>query len=171
MSTEESFDTIIDPETNHPVPVESKVGQQVINNYLECLKNGPDSPNIVSTKVFYRKKTSSSKSGSASSRPSGGSSRPSGGSSRPSGGSSRPSGNSSRPSGGSSRPSGGGSRPSGGGSRASGGGSQLSANSGRTLRAKCSGPCGGTNIYSDDPRVKSSGKYYHQRCFDKINKN
>ena len=53
---EESFDKIIDPETNMNVPVESAVGQQVIKNYLECLKNGPDSPNIVSTKIFYKPK-------------------------------------------------------------------------------------------------------------------
>ena len=57
---EESFDKIIDPETNMNVPVESAVGQQVIKNYLECLKNGPDSPNIVSTKIFYKPKKSKS---------------------------------------------------------------------------------------------------------------
>jgi hypothetical protein len=57
----ESFDKIIDPETNMNVPVESKVGQQVIKNYLECLKNGPDSSNIVSTKMYYRPKKSTKK--------------------------------------------------------------------------------------------------------------
>ena len=65
---EQEFDKIIDPETNMNVPVESKVGQQVIKNYLECLKNGPDSEKIVSTKMYYRpKKSSSSKSGTGSS--------------------------------------------------------------------------------------------------------
>ena len=128
MPVEESFDTIIDPETNHPVPVESKVGQQVVNNYLECLKNGPDSPNIVSTKVFYRKKNPSA-SKSSNTHPSGSSNT-------------HPSGSS----------------------------NSKASESGRTLRAKCSGPCGGTNIYSDDARVKSSGKYYHEKCFKKISK-
>ena len=65
---EQEFDKIIDPETNMNVPVESKVGQQVIKNYLECLKNGPDSDKIVSTKMYYRpKKSSSSKSQTGSS--------------------------------------------------------------------------------------------------------
>ena len=152
MPVEESFDTIIDPETNHPVPVESKVGQQVVNNYLECLKNGPDSPNIVSTKVFYRKKNPSA-SKSSKTRPSGSSNtRPSGSSkTHPSGSSNtRPSGSSN--------------------THPSGSSNSKASESGRTLRAKCSGPCGGTNIYSDDARVKSSGKYYHEKCFKKISK-
>jgi len=51
----ESFGEIIDPETNRTVPVTSNIGQQVIKNYLECLKNGPESTNIVSTKMFYAK--------------------------------------------------------------------------------------------------------------------
>ena len=50
----EGFGTIVDPETNQNVPVQSAVGQQVIKNYLECLKNGPDSKNILSTKMFYK---------------------------------------------------------------------------------------------------------------------
>ena len=50
----ESFGEIIDPETNRSVPVESAVGKQVIKNYLECLKNGPESKNILSTKMFYK---------------------------------------------------------------------------------------------------------------------
>ena len=65
----ESFGNIIDPETNQNVPVQSAVGKQVIKNYLECLKNGPDSKNILSTKMFYKyssnaKKTPTSSKGS-----------------------------------------------------------------------------------------------------------
>jgi len=52
----EGFGTIVDPETNTNVLVQSAVGQQVIKNYLECLKNGPDSQNILSTKMFYKRK-------------------------------------------------------------------------------------------------------------------
>ena len=33
----EGFGTIVDPETNQNVPVQSAVGQQVIKNYLELL--------------------------------------------------------------------------------------------------------------------------------------
>lgn len=51
---DDSFNTIIDPETNMEVSIESRVGEQVIKNYIECLKNGPDSVNIVSTKMFYK---------------------------------------------------------------------------------------------------------------------
>ena len=73
---EQEFDKIIDPETNMNVPVESKVGQQVIKNYLECLKNGPDSDKIVSTKMYYRpKKSSSSKTESSSKEQTGSSSK------------------------------------------------------------------------------------------------
>ena len=50
---EECFTHIIDPETNKNVLLESAVGQQVIKNYIECLRNGPDSENILSTKMFY----------------------------------------------------------------------------------------------------------------------
>jgi len=50
---EECFTHIIDPETNKNVLLESAVGQQVIKNYIECLRNGPDSENIISTKMFY----------------------------------------------------------------------------------------------------------------------
>lgn len=55
----ENFGTIVDPETNQNVPVQSAVGQQVIKNYLECLKHGPDSKNILSTKMFYKNKSTS----------------------------------------------------------------------------------------------------------------
>lgn len=51
---QENFEYIIDPETNREVPVDSAVGNQVVKNYLECLKNGPDSENIISTKMFYQ---------------------------------------------------------------------------------------------------------------------
>ena len=50
---EECFTHIIDPETNKNVLLESAVGQQVIKNYIECLKNGPESNSIISTKMFY----------------------------------------------------------------------------------------------------------------------
>jgi len=54
----ELFHNIIDPETNQKVLLESAIGQQVIKNYIECLRNGPDSENIVSTKMFYPKNES-----------------------------------------------------------------------------------------------------------------
>ena len=50
----EDFNTIYDPETNKAVPLNSAIGTQIIKNYLECLKNGPDSKNIISTKMFYK---------------------------------------------------------------------------------------------------------------------
>ena len=50
-----NFKVIVDPETNRAVPIESAVGQQVIKNYIECIKNGPDSKNIISTSMFYKK--------------------------------------------------------------------------------------------------------------------
>ena len=53
---EEIFTHIVDPETNKNVLLESAVGQQVIKNYIECLKNGPESESIVSTKMFYEPK-------------------------------------------------------------------------------------------------------------------
>ena len=52
QSTEEEdqfdmeFHVIIDPETNREVPLQSAIGTQIIRNYLECLKNGPESENI-----------------------------------------------------------------------------------------------------------------------------
>ena len=61
MSLEEEeqdlFKNIIDPDTNQTVLLESACGQQVLKNYLECLQNGPDSPNILSTKMFYENDT------------------------------------------------------------------------------------------------------------------
>ena len=130
---EQEFDKIIDPETNMNVPVESKVGQQVIKNYLECLKNGPDSSNIVSTKMYYRpKKSSSSKTGSSSN-------------SHMVSGSKAQSGTSSKS------------------------GTGNSSKSSRVLKGKCNGKCG-TNVYSDNERVKSGGNYYHEKCFNLINK-
>ena len=58
---DENFQVIVDPETNKAVPIQSAVGQQVIKNYIECIKNGPDSKNIISTSMFYKKKTSRKK--------------------------------------------------------------------------------------------------------------
>jgi len=55
----EDFNTIYDPETNKAVPLNSAIGTQIIKNYLECLKNGPDSQNIISTKMFYKPKNKS----------------------------------------------------------------------------------------------------------------
>jgi len=57
---EDNFKKIVDPETNQMVPIESNIGQQVVKNYIECLKNGADSPHIVSTKMFYKQSTTSS---------------------------------------------------------------------------------------------------------------
>ena len=54
LEEEELFTKIIDPETNKQVLLESAVGQQVIKNYIECLRNGPESDNIISTKMFYQ---------------------------------------------------------------------------------------------------------------------
>ena len=58
---EDDFNDIVDPETNRTVPITSAIGQQVVKNYIECLKNGPDSVNIVSTKMFYKQSGSSNK--------------------------------------------------------------------------------------------------------------
>ena len=129
---EQEFDKIIDPETNMNVPVESKVGQQVIKNYLECLKNGPDSDKIVSTKMYYRPKKSSSKSqtGSSSKSQTGSSSKSQTESSSK---------------------------------------SSSTIDSSKVFKGKCNGKCG-TNVYSDNPRVKSSGNYYHEKCFNLIKK-
>lgn len=57
---EDEFNTIIDPETNKEVPLQSAIGTQIIKNYLECLKNGPESKNIVSTKMMYKNTPASS---------------------------------------------------------------------------------------------------------------
>ena len=122
---EQEFDKIIDPETNMNVPVESKVGQQVIKNYLECLKNGPDSDKIVSTKMYYRPK----KSGSSKPEPTNSSKSKTLSSSKPLG----------------------------------------EQETVRVLKGKCNGKCG-TNVYNDNPRVKSGGNYYHEKCFNLINK-
>ena len=56
MSQQEEFKYIIDPETNQQIPVNSSIGSQVIKNYLACLKGGPDSEDIVSTKIMYATK-------------------------------------------------------------------------------------------------------------------
>jgi len=61
------FNEIIDPETNKTISVNSSVGKQVLKNYIECLKNGPDSENIISTKMYY-KESSSRKSSNSSSK-------------------------------------------------------------------------------------------------------
>merc|ERR1711871_1513602 len=53
-----NFDEIYDPEMNCKVGVNTRCGQQIIKNYLECLKNGPDSENIISTKMFYKSDSS-----------------------------------------------------------------------------------------------------------------
>lgn len=58
---EELFTQIIDPETNRQVLIESAIGQQVIKNYIECLRNGPESDNIISTKTFYKNHTKTPK--------------------------------------------------------------------------------------------------------------
>ena len=53
---DDEFNEIIDPETGTKVPINSIIGTQIIKNYLECLKNGPESENIISTKMLYKKK-------------------------------------------------------------------------------------------------------------------
>lgn len=53
LSIEDNFSKIIDPETNQEVILESEIGMQIIKNYIECLKNGPQSENIISTKMYY----------------------------------------------------------------------------------------------------------------------
>lgn len=57
-----NFDEIYDPEMECKVGVNTKCGQQIIKNYLECLKNGPDSENIISTKMFYKSNNNSNNS-------------------------------------------------------------------------------------------------------------
>ena len=102
--SQETFNKIIDPETNMNVPVESKVGQQVIKNYLECLKNGPDSSKIVSTKMYYKPKKTIVKTPAKI---------------------------------------------------------QTDLGSIRGMCPKCD-----NNVYSTQERVKSGGKYYHDKCFN-----
>jgi hypothetical protein len=55
------FSQIYDPEMKCNIGVDTQCGQQIIKNYLECLKNGPDSKNIISTKMFYKSDTKSKK--------------------------------------------------------------------------------------------------------------
>ena len=68
------FNEIIDPETNKTISVNSAVGKQVLKNYIECLRNGPDSENIISTKMYYKesssRKSSNSSSNNSSNKPS-----------------------------------------------------------------------------------------------------
>ena len=64
MSTEQQedeFEYIMDPETNKKVKLKSAIGTQIVKNYLECMKNGPDSKNIISTRMFYKKKSTETK--------------------------------------------------------------------------------------------------------------
>lgn len=51
---DERFRIIIDPETNREVELTSEIGTQIMKNYLEALKNGADSVNIVSTRMMYK---------------------------------------------------------------------------------------------------------------------
>ena len=54
MSSEkEIFGTIVDPETDKEVGLNTEIGKQIIQNYIEAVKNGVDSENIISTKKFY----------------------------------------------------------------------------------------------------------------------
>ena len=53
---ENEFSQIIDPETNQTISINSSVGKQVLKNYIECLRNGPESENIISTKMYYNQK-------------------------------------------------------------------------------------------------------------------
>ena len=63
----DEFGFIIDPETNKQVPIKSAIGTQIIKNYLECMKNGPESNKIISTKMFYKPKSKTAKTQSSSS--------------------------------------------------------------------------------------------------------
>lgn len=58
----EGFNMITDPETDMPIDTKTAHGKQIIKNYLNAIKFGPDSDKIVSTKMFYKQKGSSSKS-------------------------------------------------------------------------------------------------------------
>ena len=57
VQQEDTFDYIIDPATNKNVGINSAVGRQVIRNYIETLKYGSDSPNILDTTMFYDEHT------------------------------------------------------------------------------------------------------------------
>lgn len=57
VQQEDTFDYIVDPATNKNVGINSAVGRQVIRNYIETLKYGGDSPNILDTKMFYDEHT------------------------------------------------------------------------------------------------------------------
>ena len=104
---EDAFDTIYDPEMKTNVPLNTAVGQQIVRNYLECLKNGADSKNIVSTKMFYKPKKTQTKS-----------------------------------------------------SQSGGKGS---------VRGRC-GLCR-KNVYSTQERVKVSGDYFHEQCYEGCDEN
>lgn len=58
----EGFNTITDPETEMEIDTKTAHGKQIIKNYLNAIKYGPDSDKIVSTKMFYKNKGSSSQS-------------------------------------------------------------------------------------------------------------
>ena len=102
INDSDAFDMIYDPEMKTNVPLDTAVGQQIIKNYLECLKNGPDSKNIVSTKMFYKPPSKKTKSKQSEGRGS--------------------------------------------------------------VRGKC-GLCN-KNVYSTQERVKLSGKYFHEECYE-----
>ena len=53
--TDSMFTKITDPETNNEVSLNSAIGQQIIRNYIEAIKHGADSKNIISTRKFYAK--------------------------------------------------------------------------------------------------------------------
>lgn len=57
----EGFNRITDPETEMEIDTTTAHGKQIIKNYLNAIKYGPDSDKIVSTKMFYKQKPSSSK--------------------------------------------------------------------------------------------------------------
>ena len=84
-NNEEGFGMIIDPEHNKAVPIESAIGKRVLKNYLECLKNGPESTKIVSTSMFYKKKPKQTSANARTSQKSNSSSKRSNASSRSSG--------------------------------------------------------------------------------------
>ena len=108
------FGQIVDPETNKSVKIQSSIGQQVVKNYLECLRNGPKSKNIVSTRMFYKpKKVVDTKKNSKN-------------------------------------------------TVKSGGGNEQSLGSVRGTCSSCR-----KNVYSTQERVKSSGKYFHEVCYNK----
>lgn len=63
----EGFNRITDPETEMEIDTSTAHGKQIIKNYLNAIKYGPDSDKIVSTKMFYKQKQGSSKSKNANS--------------------------------------------------------------------------------------------------------